>query len=337
MTRSLLPLSPAARDQLRMLYLASKAPEVGAPEPPMDPETGVHARYNYELFNVLREIGVTVTPCNDLARFPSLLEQHNYVFTIFNRWPMRNAEVYVPTVCEFHGVPYLGGPPNVRALAEDKYWTKQIARQLEVPVPLGRFYRDDLATPPDFPGPYLAKPRFGAASVGIEADAVKDTWAELRPYLEKQLDAGTEILVEQCIDGTDLTVPVLGGEAGPRLLPCAWEISELPHGLATFRQKRLLEKGRVRQMLPADHPLNDEIQRHALRMAELFQPFDYIRVDFRMSEDQKRVYLLEVNFCCNLGAHAAVAQSAAAEGISHADLITHILAYSLRRQRNTLC
>jgi len=330
-----LRLSAAKREQLRVLFLASKAPAPNAPEPGLDPQLGVHPQYNYRLFKALQALNLSVTPCHDLGAFPALLKTHDYVFTIFNRWPMRNSEVFVSSICEFYQVPYLGGPPNVRALAEDKYWTKQLAAQLGIPVPAGKVYREAIHHAPDFPGPYLVKPRFGAASVGIEPNAVQETWADIAPIVAQRLAEGGECLVEQCIPGSDLTLPILGDVTAPALLPCAWEISDLPFGIATFGQKRLLEKGRRRELFPPDHPLQAQVQTYAHQLSALFQPFDYLRADFRLHQDQRNLYLLEVNFGCNLGTHAAIAHSAAAAGLDYLALIEHILTYSLHRQHQS--
>lgn len=302
----------------------------------MHPEVGVAPRYNHELYNILLGLGLRVDPyrdlCGDLGRFMAVSRRYNFVFTIYNRAPFRNSEVFVSSVCEYMGIPYLGAPPNVRALAEDKWLTRRLAQTLDIPVPPGAIYdtADDPGRPPDFEGPYLVKPRFGAASQDITAASVGETWPAVLPQLRRLLDSGEEVLAERCVSGTDITVPVLGGDP-PLVLPPAEEISGLPRGIATFHQKRLIDKSRRRVILN-----EEEISRHAVdytrRLAAEAEPFDYLRVDFRLDAKRRMLYLLELNIGCNLGSHAAIALSAAHAGYDHAPVISHIIAHSLRRR-----
>lgn len=137
-------------------------------------------------------------------------------------------------------------------------------------------------------------------------------------------------MVERCIEGTDLTVPVLGA-AVPLWLPPAEEISDLPYGIATFRRKRFLEKTRRREIL-ADTGLAAQLGRLSLLLAQHLLPFDYMRVDFRRERGSDRVYFIETNIGCNLGSTAAIAQAAAHVGLTHAAIVEHILVHSVRRQ-----
>ncbi|MBY0430708.1 MAG: ATP-grasp domain-containing protein, partial [Rhodospirillales bacterium] len=249
MTGMFLRLTEDEVAALDMLYVARFAVDPREPAPALDPADGVFPYYNHELAKVFLALGIKVTPCRDLSRLAATVPAHNYVFTIYNRAPMRNCELFVSTICESVGVPYLGAPPNVRALAEDKYWTKLMAKGLGLPVPEGTVYRHehDLSRAPAFDGPYFIKPRFGAASEEIAVDSAQDSWAEAQLKAAEMLSRGKEVLVEQCISGTDLTVPVLGGWP-PKVLAVAEEISDLPNGIATYRQKRLLDKGRQRSI-----------------------------------------------------------------------------------------
>lgn len=334
---TLMQLTDREIERLNVLYLAPYAPEKGAVEPPpMHPEVGVAPRYNYELYTILRQLGLRVDPyrdlCGNLSRFTAVLRRYNFVFTIYNRAPFRNSEIFVSSVCEYMGIPYLGAPPNIRALAEDKWLTRRLAQTLDIPVSPGAVYdaADDARQPPDFDGPYIVKPRFGAASQDITAASVGETWTAVMPQLRRLLNSGEEAVAERCVTGTDVTVPVLGGDP-PLVLPPAEEISGLPHGIATFRQKRLIDKGR-RRIILSDEEISRRAVEYARRLAAEVEPFDYLRVDFRLDAKRGMLYLLEFNLGCNLGSHAAIALSAANAGYAHASVIHHIIAHSIRRR-----
>lgn len=324
-------LSPAQLDSLKVLFLASRAPHSDI-IPPLDQEIGVHPRYNYELFKVIQSLGLNVTASDNLPEFLEVASQYDYIFTILNRAPFRNSEVFVSTLCEYFHRPYLGAPPNIRALAEDKYFTKLLAQTLHIPTTPSKIYQHsvDLESAPEFAGPYFIKPRFGAASEDISVDSIQDLWTDARLRVAAMLQQDKACLVERCVAGTDITVPILGGSP-PIILPPAEEISDLPFGISTFRQKRLLDHGRQRGILQ-EAELNARLREYAQRFYPHVSPFDYIRMDFRLDTHRQQLFLLEFNLGCNLGSHAAIAQSAHHCGISQAELINHLISYSLQRQ-----
>lgn len=324
-----LRLTQADRDRLsKFLLLARSAPMPGQQEqPPVDERDGVFPRYNFELYQGLRQLGLEVTPSRDLTAFFRHPGEWNYVFTIFNRAPMRNPEVFVSSVCAYHGIPYLGAPPNIRALAEDKYFTKLAAASLGIPVIPGQPYVPGGA-PPDFAGPYFIKPRFGAASEGVEDDSIQDTWAGAEKMAQRLREQGKEVLVERCIPGHDVTQPVLGG---PMRLPAMREISAKRYGIATYRQKRLFEMDRRREVL-SEPELARQADQYTAQFVRQLAPFDYLRVDYRLDTETGRLWLMEFNIACNLGSHAAVAQAALERGIDHASLLEHLVVHSVHRQ-----
>lgn len=328
----LLTLTPEQAARCQTLFVAPYAPTIDAPCPDAHPVHGVAPRYNYELYSILKDLNVPVTPCSDLHHFTSLLPEHDFVFTIFNQARFRNSEMYVSTICEFHQVPYLGAPPNIRALAEDKLWSKLVAQNIGLPVMPGLVYasEDSLIHPPPFPGPYFIKPRFSAASIGIEVESIQDCWDGIKRQCLTLFEQGRECLVEQCIDGTDITQPVIGG-ASPLFLPASEEVSDLPYGIATYEQKRMIVQGRERHILE-DMDIQSQLAEMAQRFIGIVKPFDYLRMDYRLERHTRKLYFMEFNIGCNLGSHAAIALGARKAGIEHRALIAHLVAYSLKRQ-----
>lgn len=289
-------------------------------------------RYHHEIGRVLDGLGLRVRPLRDLDLLPAVAADANFVFSLYSRAPFRNCEVFVAALCERLGIAHMGAPPNVRALAEDKYLSKALAAYAGVPVPPGRAYVDaeSTRTPPGFDGPYFVKYRFGSASEDIDEHAVQATWAGARERVLWLVGRGKEALVERLVPGTDVTVPVLGG-APPVVLPAAEEISDLPFGIATFRQKRFLETSRHREIV-ADGGLQADLAALAARLAPHFSPFDYMRLDFRREAGSGRLLFLETNIACNLGSTAAIVQSARSVGLDQADVVEHVLCWSVRRQ-----
>ncbi len=320
------------RAALKILYLAPHAPSPETPRPPdIHPDYGVQPAYQYEIWDVLSNgLGLDVDSRSDLDAVPQAFEGRNYVFSLYNIAPFRNSEVYVSSLAAKAGIACLGAPANIRALAEDKWLTKLAAQALGIPAPAGKVFGPGVPVGrPDFDGPYVAKPRFGAASTGIDHESAKEDFDALAGRVAQLGSTPDECLVEQVFGDFDVTVPVLVGEDGPVALPPATQTTDSPYGLFTHRQKRRLAPGLVREF-PPDEPWLAPIVDDALRFARAVEPYDYIRCDFRFGPEGHA--LLEFNIACSIGSAMAFAQSAARAGISSEALVEHILATSLDRQ-----
>lgn len=330
----LLKLTKREIERLDVLFLAKYPPTPGAPPPPrVDPKIGRERLTKYEVFTALTSLGLKVASIDRLEEFSAYAGPANYVFCLYNRDDMMNPETVVASMCIQKQLAYLGAPPTVRALAEDKYLTKAVAAMTGLPVQPGRVYVElgDLAAEPEFPGPYFVKPRFGANSEHIDADCARESWMGASAVAARLIEIGEQALVEPLIDGRDITVTVLAGAPNMALTPTLFQ-SELPYGIATESQKRLLAGGRSGQ--PLDDPaLGEQLKTLALQFAEQAKPFDYMRVDFRQALPDGRLFLMECNLNSNLGTHAATGIAIKHDGIAHGALIEHLVAHSVRRQR----
>lgn len=334
MSQRLWRLEQKELESLRVLYLTKFAPMVGDPPPPeVDPIVGREKLTKYEVHSALTGLGLTLERCRTVDEFRAYRGDANYCFCLYNREAIRNPETVVASLCAVRGLAHLGAPPNIRAAGEDKLITKALFRMAGASVVAGRAYtkRDELTEPPEFPPPYFVKPRFGANSEMVGEHSIARDWNAARQVAESLLAEGEEALVEELIDGRDITVTVLQNGDGPFALTPTLFRSELPFGIATERQKRLLDRGRRGE--PLNEPeLAEVMKKEASRIAGIFQPFDYMRVDFRQRSSDGRLLAMEVNLTSNLGTHAATGIAIANDGIAHAALIEHILAYSVRRQ-----
>ena len=328
----LLQIDPQRRRDLDILFLAKYAEDWSEPPPVVHPCYGRELYTKFEVLSVLRSLARSVEPCASLEAFEERVRRSpapDYVFQIYNRETVRNPEILVSSLCARSGIPYLGSPPNVRAMAEDKWITKLMARAAGLSVPEGAVAvaEADLDDRPGFEAPYFVKPRFGANSEGVDEGSICDDWAEARARASALLAAGEEVLIETLAPGLDVTVPVLGG---PLALHPVANYSDLREGVQTERQKRFLDPGKRGEPFD-DEPLCEELRQAALAFAKLVQPCDYLRVDFRVAEDGS-FRLLEFNVTCNLATTMSMNIGAGAAGVSHEAMIEHFLCYSLQRQ-----
>lgn len=315
----------------RILYLAPYAPD--APDFSQKPYTGNggYPQYHYNIYKALRDIGYNVVSSSKPYSVQFAKGNVDYVFSLMNRFRMAKPEIFISSYCEFIQVPYLGAPPNIRAMAEDKLLTKLVFRSLGLNVPQGVGLSRDQPIPDQapFPGPYFVKKRFGAASGGIREDSICGSWEAVAAGARRLLEEGHEVLVEQYCEGIDVTVPVLGGKK-PVILGFVQPKSDKPGNIITEDLK--LHDHLGYQLVSVDE-LQQDIVADVHKIWEALGPMDYFRIDYRIDAEQGQRRILEMNICCHLGKSGSICLAAAEHGYSQADILNYILAYSMKRQR----
>lgn len=114
-------------------------------------------------------------------------------------------------VLDLYGKPYSHSGVMASALAMDKHRTKAVLRDSGIGVPKGKLVkRVDAAKVHSLTPPYVLKPNGQGSSVGVlivkEGDRVP-------AHIADHEDMGEWIIAEEFVDGRELTVTVMGGEA----------------------------------------------------------------------------------------------------------------------------
>ena len=321
------PESPHAR----ILFLARYAPLAPEYEPAGYQGDGGYPAYYYRVWSVLRDLGYSVTTSDQCRALYAHAQDVDLVFSLYNRMKIDNPEIFVASTCEFLHLPHVGAKPNIRALAEDKWLTKNFGCAIGLPVAKGAIYSryTDLKRPPAFPGPYFVKNRFGAASEGISEQSIQDDWAGAARVAEQFFARGMAVLVERFAPGVDVTLPVLGGDE-PLVLGLVRPRSDRRGAIITEDLKRddplgyeLFDAGALASDFHAD----------ARALWAAAGPIDYLRLDYRFDPATGRRVFLELNICCHIGRSGAICLAGEHWGLSQADILGHVVEYSLSRQR----
>jgi D-alanine-D-alanine ligase len=180
--------------------------------------------------------------------------------------------------------------------------------------------------------PLFVKPVHEDGSIGIDNHAIVRNEAELVKQVEKIHQLYNQAaLVEQYIDGRDITASVIGNGDQAVVLPLSEVLYQEQVGpkYLTFNAKWMTETGDY-QFSRARCPCNVSpqtealIKEIALRAYHAMECRDYARVDFRLHG--KNPYVLEVNPnpCINPDDSGFV-RSGKAAGYSYTDLVLKIL------------
>lgn len=249
-------------------------------------------------------------------------------------------DAYVVSYLELLKVPYTGCCPRGLSLASDKALAKKILTWHRVPGPRFAVFRrgERVSKPKQLDFPLFVKSTVEHASFGIsQASVVRNEEALLERVDFVHGYTGTDAIVEEYIQGRELSVGVLGNR---RLtaLP-VWEMSfdRLPEGtepIATSRVKWNLdyqEKIGVRTN-PArdlDPAQLTAIGRLAKRVYRALSLSGYARMDLRMTPDGK-VYVLEANPNPDLSMDEDLASAAKERGLTYPSLVQRILRLGLQ-------
>lgn len=319
-------------EDLNVLFLAKFAPDNDKYPLITEQTDGIYAQYHFDIFKIIQKL----CPHTTCAHDPSILfnshSQFDYVFSLLNRAPYRNSEIFISSLLEYLNIPYLGSRPNMRAIAEDKHLAKVVAQYAGLHTPLWMVIEANNSIPdkPLFKGPFFVKPRFGASSAYIDEKSIADTWEQASAQITYLQKNNLDVIVEQFVDGIYYSVPIFYNNEQAIHLPSIRETSNLKGNIVTYRQKRKLDAGLTRTV-NTDRDLEKRFEQLSNFFLRQLQPFDYTRLDFIVTS--KQIEFIEFNLCCNLGKHSSFCIAANEIGLSQEELVNAIFLNSLSRQK----
>lgn len=275
--------------------------------------------------------------------------QNNKVDIIFNIAEGRageSRESQVPAILDFLEIPYTGSGVLSLSVALNKTLTKKLLEQAGVPTPKYKLFK----TPSDISDsgieyPLIVKPNSEGSAKGITISSVVRNETELKREVERTYRTyNQEILVEEFIEGRELTVGILGN-GSPTVLP----ILEIDFSSCkasgeyfyTWKVKEYeKEVDKALGLTPVWHcpaRLSGEESRKvteaALKAHSLIGCRDLSRIDIRLS-NEGIPYVLEVNPLPGLDPKDSnLPYIAKCAGFSYADLINKILELAVERHK----
>jgi D-alanine-D-alanine ligase len=191
------------------------------------------------------------------------------------------------------GVPFSGASALAIELTTDKVLTKDVLKANGVAVPAYHVFDGDLAAWSTFPA--IVKLRFGDNSVGLDDGSIVRGLDEARARIAMlRTEHDEAILVEEYVDGRELSVALLGNPPDLEVLPLREaDFSALPAGKARIMSyaatwiEDSVEYNSVEVLCPApvDEPLRSRLVGAAVAAYGLTGCRDYARVDFRVGAD----------------------------------------------------
>lgn len=285
--------------------------------------------------------GHKVFPVEADSKLPLWLAENpvDLVFNISEGFSGEAREARVPALLELLEIPYTGSGVLALALSMDKARSKYIFRSVGIPTPNFQVFTH-LDEPLDsrLQFPLIVKPNREGSGKGILTSSVVRSEAALRAQIQRVFtDYGQEVLVEEFIEGVELTVGLLGEEVLPILeidfSPCA------PAGESFYSWKVKEYQGNKEMHLdpkfwcPARLSLStaEAVGTVAKKAAFSLGCRDFSRVDIRLSQEGIP-YVLEVNTLPGLDPEESnIPMMTKAAGIPYATLISRIIQLAVVR------
>jgi len=294
---------------------------------------------------------------------PAALAPGTVVFNLVEAPPgMPGVHPATAAALELLGLPFSGSSAAALWLSTDKLATRALLAAEGVPVPPGGRL-DHLGDPGPcgaevldrVPPPWILKPAYEDASLGLDGDAVCATRAAALARAAELLRRfpGQPLVVERYLPGRELNVSLLAAPRRdqrdprhprhpPMVLPVAEiEFVDYPPGMprivgyeAKWQPESFAYTHTVRRFPreAAAAPLLAEARRLALAAWHACGLSGYGRVDLRL--DERGVpHVLEVNANPCLAADAGFMAAAEQAGLTAAEVISRILADAVSRHR----
>jgi D-alanine-D-alanine ligase len=229
-------------------------------------------------------------------------------------------------------IPYQGSGVLGSSVAMNKLASKQMYELAGLPTPpymvLKQGDRIDAAACEErFGLPFVVKPLEAGSSVGM---TIVKSAAEIEAAAENAFKHGDTILVENFVEGIEITAGVVGNQTLEAL-----PIIEIIPGdaYAFFDYEAKYTPGATREICPAriSDAMTEKAQTYAKMAHEALFCEGYSRTDMIMQDDE--IYVLETNTIPGMTATSLLPQAAVAAGISFTELLDRLIELGMERHQ----
>lgn len=174
--------------------------------------------------------------------------------------------------------------------------------------------------------PCFVKPNCGGSSFGISKVKEKQ---ELAKALEIAFKEDSEVLIEEFIEGTELTCGLIKTQNEEIIFPPTEIVSKNEF----FDYEAKYTKGMADEITPAriSKELTEEIQKLSSQIYDIFQLNGIVRIDYIYSKN--KLYFMEVNTVPGMSEASIVPQQVAAMGLNMKDILTLSIEDAIERNQ----
>src|SRR5690625_3104271 len=229
-------------------------------------------------------------------------------------------------------IPYVGSDVLASALAMDKDKAKQIFHSSQIPVAKSRSYKVTNKTDKNqltkeiqtlFTLPFVIKPNSEGSTLGL---TIIEDYNQINDAVTNALASDDVILVEEFIQGTEITVPVLGSIGEEKALP----VIEIIPKNEYYDYESKYSIGGSEHIIPAriDDKTTKIIQDYAIKAHQVLGCKTYSRVDFILDKNNTPI-ILEVNTLPGMTPTSLFPDAAQSIGLTYNNMIETFVKLSI--------
>lgn len=229
----------------------------------------------------------------------------------------------VQSLLDMAGLPYTGSGPETSAIGMDKDISKNLFRSIGGSTADWILLSDDtdMAEVRKLGLPLVIKGNYQGSSVGL---TIIDDWSDYQTALSRARLYDKSVIAEKFVEGRELTVAILEGQALP--------VVEIVPNEGVYDYHAKYSKGASQYFAPADldAELTLKIQEQALLAWKALKLENYARIDFRL-DNSNNPYFLEANTLPGMTELSLIPMAAKAAGMDFITLLEKIMQGALRR------
>lgn len=230
----------------------------------------------------------------------------------------------IQEILEQRGIPYTGAGVASSRTAFDKALSKERFIAAGVPTPRSQNYKLDNSEPLAIELPRVSKPPREGSSVGVNICRTDSEWSQA---VEAARQFGDTTLVEEFVEGKELTVGILGDQVLPIIH------IEPVDGFYDINNKYPWMTGTGKTLYHCPAELSAEttarVQAAALAAFQSCGTEVYGRVDVMLRAGDEAPFVLEINTIPGMTSSSLLPKAALAAGIGFPELCARIIELSL--------
>ena len=262
----------------------------------------------------------------NLSSFINEIKEGSLVFNSLHGGEGENGQIQA--FLAQHGIKYTGSESGASMLAMNKHFTKIIASENNIKTPkwlsvnINNLDEAKILSykSSKFTYPVVVKPNFEGSTLGLSIVRDKEGMNDAVKLASKY---SNNIIVEEFIDGRELTVGILGDRA--------LDVVEIIPKSGFYDYESKYTKGATEYICPAkiNSTISKTIKQDALKIHKALGCRHYSRVDFLLGNQDSNPYMLEINTLPGLSETSLLPMSASSAGIGFRELINAIIDFSI--------
>ena len=233
----------------------------------------------------------------------------------------------VQAILESFEIPYSGPGVMASALCMDKDLTKRVVSTYGVRTAKWLSVRKNETTTWDtikqLGDRVIVKPNYGGSSVGV---SFVENEEELSKALEEVYDIDNEAIIEEVLNGIEISVPIIGGEVYPTLL-----IEALAGSFFDYTSK-YADGGAKETVFEFEKELQDEINDLTSKSYYATKCEGFARIDFMIVD--KKPYMIEINTLPGMTGASLLPKSLASKGYNYSQALDLLIESSINVDRS---